>query len=841
MASVTRGPLAVSIVALALALTGCKTQAPTTAHLLHEGERCDKDDQCETALCVALPKGDKTCRRTCAAGCIGEELCTTFGTGSNGLPRAGCVPGKAGLCTPCTVDTDCPYAADACLTIAGSAFCGRDCSYDGACPDGYACSDGTNVQGTTVAKQCIPKSATCSCVPQTKGQKRPCQIKNDNGTCTGQETCDGTAFTGCDAQVPAPEICDGKDNDCNGKTDDNVPDVTCGKGECTMVMTCKDGVMTDGNGNVGAENCKSRDDLKKPETCNGKDDNCDGQTDEGFDLKADVANCGACGNACKVAHGTPGCKDGACFVASCDVGFDDCNHDYKDGCEADLNADTANCGKCLGNCNLGFASPKCDKGICKVDKCVEGHWNVDGLDSNGCEYACTVTNNGKEICDNVDNDCNGKTDDGIDLTTDPNNCGKCGNVCVGAHGTANCVASACKFRCDPGYADCDALVPGCETNTDDSTDNCGGCGKKCQPDNATGKCVVGACTIVACATGGWEDCNSLSKDGCEINTQTDPSHCGSCLSGCAVANGKPGCDKGSCSIASCNPPYLNCDGKYLTGCNLNKDTDLANCGACNNACPTRPNSTPQCASGACVNNCAANFQDCDHDPVTGCESDKRSDPANCGACDNKCTTYANADATCVTSTCGWACKPGWADCKNGTTDGCETLLNTFPDTVTPPAPHCTQTVTDLTPTAALVGDGMSQVNLTTITGTGEAIFKFKLSETDFETACSVLTFACINLSAEVKLQSPNGTVYAAIISTSPVNTATGSCGGNPTTFDAAKVGDPVDVGLCVTDTASLGGDTDNSTEVYVEILYRSGSGCGTWTLDIAGSVALSGC
>ncbi|MBI5543033.1 MAG: hypothetical protein HY901_04045, partial [Deltaproteobacteria bacterium] len=82
-------------------LSGCNNSAPpTTEHLLREGERCEKDDQCETALCVALPKAEKTCRRTCESGCIGEEICTSFGTNSSGNLRAGCVPNRAGLCTP---------------------------------------------------------------------------------------------------------------------------------------------------------------------------------------------------------------------------------------------------------------------------------------------------------------------------------------------------------------------------------------------------------------------------------------------------------------------------------------------------------------------------------------------------------------------------------------------------------------------------------------------------------------------------------------------------------------------------------------------------------------------
>jgi hypothetical protein len=101
-----------------------------------------------------------------------------------------------------------------------------------------------------------------------------CTAEGAVGVCRiGQQACSQGRLV-CNPGAPAAEACDGEDDDCNGAVDDNVPGegspcTAEAAGECQSGRrTCQAGVMVCVGG------------APQQEVCNQRDDDCDGQTDE---------------------------------------------------------------------------------------------------------------------------------------------------------------------------------------------------------------------------------------------------------------------------------------------------------------------------------------------------------------------------------------------------------------------------------------------------------------------------------------------------------------------------------------------------------------------------------
>jgi hypothetical protein len=91
------------------------------------------------------------------------------------------------------------------------------------------------------------------------------------------------------------------------------------------------------------------------------------------------------------------------------------------------------------------------------------------------------------------------------------------------------------------------------------------------------------------------DCDTDPSD-CETEVLSDPMHCGTCTRRCAVrANAMPACTNGNCDVA-CDPGFLDCDDDPLTGCEIDGNTDASHCGTCMRACS---GTDPICARGDC--------------------------------------------------------------------------------------------------------------------------------------------------------------------------------------------------------------------------------------------------
>jgi hypothetical protein len=236
-----------------------------------------------------------------------------------------------------------------------------------------------------------------------------CQITNPGQApglevCNGlDDNCNGLIDEGgvCQVCTPSVEVCNGVDDDCNGVVDNNPIDVNqaCGLslGECSPGITvCTAGVL----GCAGAIG-------PQPETCNGLDDDCDGVVDgmttpcySGPVGTVGVGVCHAGSKACTAVIGSGISQFGPCIgeldptPEICDGQDNDCNGLVDDHVSDGLGHKTGD-----ACCRFGT---KCGTGACTagVYACAGSAVVCDG--GNGPSA---------EICDGLDNDCNGAIDD----------------------------------------------------------------------------------------------------------------------------------------------------------------------------------------------------------------------------------------------------------------------------------------------------------------------------------------------------------------------------------------------------------------------------------------------
>lgn len=112
---------------------------------------------------------------------------------------------------------------------------------------------------------------------------------------------------------------------------------------------------------------------------------------------------------------------------------------------------------CLA-CFLNHASALCSAtGECVIGACHSGWDNCDNSSANGCE---------------------------VDKRQNVLHCGECDNRCNVPNAEPDCANGVCAvLRCDPGFGDCSASAPGCETDLG-RTQTCGACDVACSAGQA---------------------------------------------------------------------------------------------------------------------------------------------------------------------------------------------------------------------------------------------------------------------------------------------------------------------------------------------------------------------
>ena len=562
---------------------------------------CKANAECDSGHCIITSSG-KRCAAPCAdADCPDGWTCETLGgVGPSADTNLFCIHRAVFLCMPCVEAADCAVPGhegeDQCIARGDQgSFCGIACASPEECPEGYECKTG----------QCEPQVGECTCAPlhKTLEASTACLGTNEYGSCPGDRFCGPLGLTKCDAQVATEEYCDGEDNDCNGQTDevgDKPCELTSDFGTCTGTASCVDGETV----------CDAPEPTE--ETCDGKDNDCDSQTDEDSPDQ-DEDGIADCIDQDKDGDGKPNLGD------NCP---DDPNEDQLD---TDLD-------------NLGDA--------CDADDDGDGH-----IDTKDCDpLDAKVYPGADEICDGKDNDCDTGTDE--KACDDENPCTD--DICDPLSGCENkfntnvCTDSnPCTTGdlCDGGkcvgkWVDCDDQNP-C---TSDVCDPVGGCVSTpnelaCSDSNACtvdDQCAGGVCLPGSAL--GCDDENGCTLDGCDpdegcTTTPTtapcdDANDCtvqDTCADSVCAGIPKECDDDDPCTADTCDPDVGGCVFAPSSGATCDDGIDCS--------------SGDTCQDGECV----GDMSDCDCETDTDCDKSEDGD-------------LCNGTLYCDKSTDVWTCK-----------------------------------------------------------------------------------------------------------------------------------------------------------------------------------------
>ncbi|MFT3917083.1 MAG: MopE-related protein [Anaeromyxobacteraceae bacterium] len=398
-------------------------------------------------------------------------------------------------------------------------------------------------------------------------------VQNPDGS-FGMSACVGEV-------VPAAEVCNALDDNCNGQVDENLTEA-CYDGSAKTIDNetglpkgvCKQGVRTCTEGNWGAcvgqvlptpEVCTEGNNVAADEDCDGFIDNAacvcsPGQVRQCYTGPAGTAGVGTC----KV--GTQSCGAtgwGACTGEVVPLPAEICTPQGGTPADENCNGQTdEGCGQCQSgtsrSCYDGPASSTDGggnpRGVCKkgTQACVNGKW----------EEACAgeTLPSPADPCDGLDNDCDGVVDDGA--------------VCAPGYQceVGVCVPSVCGTEqpCPEGYgcqsgSGCKQQAGGCGGVTCPPGESCrfGACSDPCAGVTCgqgstcvSGSCTGGACYFTGCPTGQLCRQGACEADPCAGMNCPSGTFCreGLCVQACTFVSCKAGerCgDDGFCVVDAC--------------------------------------------------------------------------------------------------------------------------------------------------------------------------------------------------------------------------------------------------------------------------------------------------